>query len=375
MPDKPLDDNRLPSTVTPPIMPGPINGQQSGLKIHKNHIKAINFRVFLIVGAVFIGIILASLLWYAVQLTSLTADKQKVVVVTIEQGSSPSQIGQLLQDKSVIRSHFAFTLYTRLSGTKDKLQFGTYRLSPGESTPKIVEELVGGRTGHFDITFLPGATLAQNRKVLTDNGFQKDEIDRAFIKTYDSPLFATKPVGSDLEGYIYGETYRFSSGVTVEAILERTFDEYNSVIIKNNLVEGFKAQGLSLYQGITLASIVEREVPNATDQKQVAQVFYTRLHSDMPLGSDVTFIYAASKKGVTASPKLDSPYNTRIHTGLPPGPIATPGLSALEAVASPASGDYVYFLSGDDNVTYFAHTAAEHDANIANHCNVKCSAP
>lgn len=95
----------------------------------------------------------------------------------------------------------------------------------------------------------------------------------------------------------------------------------------------------------------------------------------MPLGSDVTYHYAAQILGVPATPTLDSPYNTRIYPGLPPGPIATPGLSALEAVANPASGDYLYFLSGDDGKTYYATTEQEHEANIANYCKIKCATP
>ena len=92
----------------------------------------------------------------------------------------------------------------------------------------------------------------------------------------------------------------------------------------------------------------------------------------MPLGSDVTYQYIADKTGVTRDPNLDSPYNTRRYAGLPPGPIATPGLSALQAVAEPEDSDYLYFLSGDDHVTYYGRTLKEHEANIANHCKVKC---
>jgi UPF0755 protein len=128
-----------------------------------------------------------------------------------------------------------------------------------------------------------------------------------------------------------------------------------------------------LYQAITLASIVQREEPDATSQKQVAQVFYLRLAKDMPLGSDVTAYYGADQIGAERAVTVDTPYNTRIHTGLPPGPIATPGLTALQAVAAPASGDYLYFLSGDDDVTYFAHTDEEHEANIKAHCQIKCA--
>ena len=157
--------------------------------------------------------------------------------------------------------------------------------------------------------------------------------------------------------------------------MKRTFAEYYKVVQQEKLVQGFARHNLNLYQGITLASIIQREASSPQDQKQVAQVFYSRLAIDMTLGSDVTYQYIADKTGVQRSPDLDSPYNTRRFPGLPPGPIATPGLTALQAVASPATGDYLYFLSGDDNVTYFAVTNAEHESNIVDHCKVKCSTP
>jgi UPF0755 protein len=241
-------------------------------------------------------------------------------------------------------------------------------------TPEIIGHLTSGKTDQVSITFLPGATLAENRQVLLKAGYPQAEVDAALNKRYDDvTLFAGKPAGSNLEGYIYGETYQFDSSATVEQILRRTFKEYEDIIQAHHLQEGFAQQGLTLYQGITLASIIQREVAHTTDQKQVAQVFYTRLHTNMPLGSDVTYQYAAKQLGVAPTPDLDSPYNTRKNPGLPPGPIAVPGLSALEAVAAPAAGDYVYFLSGDDEVTYFARTNAEHEANIKNHCQIKCA--
>ena len=129
---------------------------------------------------------------------------------------------------------------------------------------------------------------------------------------------------------------------------------------------------MSLYQGITLASIIQREVNAEGDQRQVAQVFLLRLKDDISLGSDVTYQYIADKTGVPRDPGLDSPYNTRVVKGLPPGPISAPGRLALDAVANPATGDYKFFLSGDDDKTYFGRTQAEHEKNIADHCKMKC---
>lgn len=317
----------------------------------------------------------AAYAWYVMALAPVNSQNSEKTRVEIVEGSSPSDIGDLLEEKQLIKSSFAFDLYTRLSGTRSQLQAGTYSLMQSESTEQIVKHLVSGNVDEFSITFLPGATLADNRKGLIKAGYSEAEVDAALKKTYDHPLFASKPSTADLEGYIYGETYSFSADATVEEVLVRTFDEFYAKIQANDLIAGFEKQGLNLYEGITLASIIQREVPEAGDQKQVAQVFFKRLKMDMQLGSDVTAYYGADKIGVSRSVGVDTPYNTRIHKGLPPGPIGTPGLTALLAVAAPASGNYVYFLSGDDEVTYFAVTNDEHEENIKNHCQVKCSIP
>ena len=312
--------------------------------------------------------------WYKLELRPAGTSSSQVRV-TINTGDSPSSIENLLKSKNLIRNTLAFDIYTRLSGVRSELQAGSYSFSPSDSTQAIVSKIVSGKVDEFAITFLPGATVAEDKTALEDAGYSQTEVDAAFNKQYDHPLFATKPVAAGLEGYIYGDTYQFNSDATVEQILTKTFDEYYSVITNNNLVAGFQKQGLTLFQGITLASIIQREVSTPDDQRQVAQIFLKRLQINMPLGSDVTYHYAAQILGVPATPTLDSPYNTRIYPGLPPGPIATPGLSALEAVANPASGDYLYFLSGDDGKTYYATTEQEHEANIANYCKIKCATP
>lgn len=357
------------SSSQPTVIPAALPILDPPKKRRKKLIKWVG----LMTVAVLIMAVASILVVYHINLRAKGGSLQQLVKISIQPGTRPNQIGQLLQDNGIIKSALAFDIYTRLSGTQDKLQAGSYRLSPAETVPQIVDHLVKGTVAQFSITFLPGATLKQDRQVLLDAGFLASNVDAALSASYDTPLFATKPAGTDLEGYIYGETYNFNSGATVQDVLQRTFDQFESVVTANNLVDAFTSHGLSLYEGITLASIIQREVHSPTDQKQVAQIFYKRLAMGMPLGSDVTYIYAANKLGVTASPSLDSPYNTRINVGLPPGPIASPGLTALQAVASPASGDYLFFLSGDDGKTYYANTDAEHQANIAAHCQVKCS--
>ncbi|HEX7484161.1 MAG TPA: endolytic transglycosylase MltG [Candidatus Saccharimonadales bacterium] len=343
---------------------------------------------WIIIGIVSLLVIAAAAIstWYLLALRPVASGDVDKVQIVIKEGSSPVQIGKLLEEKKVIHSQFAFDIYTRLSKSRNNLQAGAFTLSPALSTPQIVDSLVKGSVEEYSVTFYPGATLntvantadktPSHRQVLEKLGFSDDEIDAGLAADYsDLPLFADKPATADLEGYIYGQTYQVAAGSTVEQILRRTFAEYYAQIEKNNLIDGFKQQGLNLYEGITLASIIQREASDATDQKQVAQVFFTRLAMGMMLGSDVTYQYAADKMGVPRDHTLESPYNTRIHTGLPPGPIGSPGITALQAVAGPAAGDYVYFLSGDDHKTYFAHTNAEHEANITKHCTYKCSLP
>jgi UPF0755 protein len=382
----------MPEINDKPIPQQPINGQPNGLKTAP---KRSNRRIWLWVSSIAVAVVLGlaagAVVWYNVQLSSVGSDKGQLIKITIAKDSTLSQISKQLEEQSIIRNSTAFDIYTRLSGKGNGLKAGTYRLSPAETTPQIICHLVNGSVDQFSITFYPGATLTDktnNSKkydvttVLKKAGYSDQEITTALQATYSGPLFEGKPSSADLEGYIYGETYNFNTGATVQDILKRIFDEFYQVVQDNNLVQDFKSHGLDLYQGITLASIVQREINSpqnqnqpTQDQKQAAQVFYSRLGLGISLGSDVTYQYIADKTGVARDPSLDSPYNTRIVVGLPPGPIAVPSLTALMAVAQPATTDYLFFLSGDDNVTHFARTDAEHQANIANYCKIKCSTP
>lgn len=355
----------------PELLPQPLDAptgispKKPRKKLRSWIISAIVGLIILIVGSIFA--------WYSIQLSPLNSSDTSRKLVKIELGTTPDQIASLLEDEKVIRNATAFLWYTRIQGVQNTLQAGTYRLSASESTPQIAEHISSGKVDTFNITFIPGATLADNRKAFISAGYSEEEVDAAFSKTYDSPLFEGKPANADLEGYIYGETYNVGSDASVEDILELVFDEFYGVVQENNLVAQYKAHDLTLYQGIILASIVQREASSTVDDMgQIAQVFHRRLSIDMPLGSDPTYQYAADKMGVPRSTTLDSPYNTRIHTGLPPGPIAVPGEKALLAVANPAEGDYLYFLSGDDDKTYFSRSLEEHERNIVDHCQKKC---
>lgn len=371
---KPVD--RLQQPTTPPVEPvvqSPIVLTDAVLRpVKKSKKKIVMWSVLGVIAAILI-FVTSIFIWYTAQLSPVGGSSADKKLVKIEVGSTPASIAKQLDKEGVIRNQTVFLWQARLKGVENKLQAGTYRLSPSESTPEIIDHLSKGKVDTFSITFLPGATLKANREMLLSAGYAKAEVDAALAKTYDSPLFEGKPSSADLEGYIYGETYTFSTDTTAEAVLEHVFDYYYGIVQKNNLVAKYASRHVSLYQGITLASIVQREASaEGSDMAQIAQVFYSRLGMGMPLGSDVTYQYIADKLGVARDPGLDSPYNTRRYAGLPPGPISAPGEKALLAVANPATGDYLYFLSGDDNVTYFAKTLDEHEANVKNHCREKC---
>lgn len=355
---EPIDEKEPTGLVSP------AKKRRRGLKI------GLGVAIVAIVAS--IGGALAAYGWYQQQLKPVDAESHQRVRIVIESGMGPDAIATLLKKHDLIHSIAGFDWYTRLTRTSNVLQAGTYSLSQSMSLPDIVTHLKSGKTDTITITFLPGATVADNKKVLRKAGYKQEEIDAAFRKTYRHALFASKPTTADLEGYVYGETYEFAASATVEEILTRTFDQMYQVIKENSLVAAYKKRGLSLYEGITLASIVQREEKQLVDQKQVAQVFYLRLKKGMPLGSDPTYQYIADKTGQQRDPGLDSPYNTRKVAGLPPGPISMPGESALLAVAHPAKGNYLYFLNGDDNKMHFAHTQEEHERNIAEYCKIKC---
>jgi UPF0755 protein len=337
----------------------------------------MKLKVATIILAVVVFLFLATgtgfVLWYKAMLQPLKPDCsncQKSLVVA--SGQAVSDVATSLETEGLIKNALAFRVYWQINGSADGIQAGTYELSPAQDAKDITKVLMGKPNGVFRVTFLPGGTLADAKKTLLGLGYTAEEVDAAFTKAYDHPVLAGKPAKADLEGYIYGETYEFYKNAQIEDIVKRCLDELWDVVQHDDLVAKFQRQGLNLYQGITLASIVQRESGNAKDQPGIARVFLNRLAEDMTLGSDVTYQYAADKLGVERNPELESPYNTRLHTGLPPGPISAPGQSALHAVGNPSNSQYLFFLSGDDNKIYYGTTNSEHEQNIQNHCAKKC---
>lgn len=255
-------------------------------------------------------------------------------------------------------------------------------MNAGFSADEIIDRLAKGVSDDntFSFTILPGETIYDVKKKLLNLNYPETEIDTALTADYDFDFLKGRPAGATLEGYLYGETYNFYETDSVKTVFSKFLEGMEKVIKENNLEERYKKQGLSLFEGITLASIVQKESP-AGEHATVAQVFLSRLGLGWKLGSDVTVSYALETvdperriySDNAAALDIDSCYNTRLYTGLPCGPISNPGLAALLAVAEPADSSYLYFLTGDDGLMYYSYTESEHNQNASLHCQKLCN--
>ena len=305
--------------------------------------------------------------------------------IEITDGSSVNEIAAALKSAGLIRNSFAFKVYNRLSNTSSKLQAGTYRLTPSLSVNEIVDKLVEGpgKGIVFRFTTLPGETLNDIKKRLISAGYSEAEATAALEKKYNHPVLKSKPEDASLEGYLFGETYEFYTTDSAETIVIRMLDELYRVVQKNNLESKFNSLGLTLHEGIILASIVQKEAGTLSkeDQKTVAQVFLSRLNSGIPLGSDVTVKYALDLEDPdrttytdnASALTIDSCYNTRVNANLPCGPISNPGALVLISTANPSDTSYLYFLTGDDGKMYYSNTETEHLSNVSAHCSELCN--
>ena len=316
----------------------------------------------------------------------------------IKTNQTISDIAENLKKAGLIRSDFAFKTYLKLSNKSAKIKAGTYSLRANLSAKEIVEQMEKGVASSevFNLTVLPGETLKEIKQKLIKLGYLSEQIDTALLKKYDSPVLKglydnegkltnpAQPANVALEGYLYGETYQFYKGETVEHIFETMINQLNSVVVANHIEEKFQKRGFSLREGLILASIIQKEA-HSEDMPGVSMVFQNRLKVGMTLGSDVTATYAADLVNPNRDRndpnnnlrvlETDNLYNTRKHTGLTPGPICSPGITAILAVAEPDENkrSMRYFLTGDDGKMYYSVTDTEHTQKIRDYCQKLCS--
>lgn len=302
------------------------------------------------------------------------SNSQTAITIIIEPGSTLNQIASTLHDKGLIRSERVFSQYVRSQNVQDQLQAGTYSLRPSQSVEEITTILTHGNIVQNLFTILPGQRLDQIKSAMINAGFNADEVEGAFNpELYKGhPALVDKPAGASLEGYLYPESFQKTAETDPQTIIRLSLDEM-AANLTPELRAAFVAQGLTVYQGITLASIIEQEVGKLQDRPIVAQVFLKRLRMGMKLESDATAPYGAVLDGAQPSLTYDSPYNTYKYEGLPPTPISNVSATSLQAVANPSKTDWLYFVSGDDGTTHFSTNLEDHEKLTEQYCKRLCS--
>lgn len=309
------------------------------------------------------------------------SDDSTPILFVVQPGAPASEIGQDLERVSLIRSATAFRVHVALQGVGRRLSVGEYELRPNMSVPEIVDALASGRTRVSVLVTIPEGWRAEEiARHLAFRGVVSSA--RAFLEAVGGrgepadglPL----PEGaSSFEGYLFPDSYDFGRNATPQEVVRRMVSEFHRSV-DLNLRRRASATGLSVHQLVTLASIIEREAAQPEDRPRIAAVYHNRLALGMALQADATVQYALVPFGTlpldarywtrdltVADLAIDSSYNTYRTRGLPPAPIANPGLASLEAAASPAEGSWLYFVATRDGSHLFAETIDQHNANVA----------
>lgn len=289
-------------------------------------------------------------------------------IVLVQPGRGAGSILDLLAESGVLPQPLLARAYLVYYLHDPPLRAGEYRFDMPLSTPEVLGKLIRGEVLTYPVTLIEGLTLEETAESLAADGFGdhgnfRREMDRADL------IFDLDNEAEDLEGYLYPDTYHFARGTTeaeIVATLVRTYrkrfrEEVESLLMTSKL---------SVRELTTLASIIEKEAQLDGERPIIASVYANRLRIGMALYADPTVIFALKKQGTwdgnlrRADLQLDSPYNTYVYAGLPPGPICSPGVASLVAAAQPAETSFLYFVSKNDGSHVFAKSLKEHNRNV-----------
>jgi len=326
---------------------------------------------------------LGSVLFYVWNGLRPVSAEDEPVKFTISSGMRATRVAELLEEQGLIRSAFLFSSWLKIKGEGSLFQAGDYELTPGMTREEIVAKLnkgdiVAAETIKFTIP--EGFTVQQ----IADRLAEKAGADKAKVleAAADSTKWAgsiwTKALPADhnlrfpLEGYLFPETYEMKAGSTEAEMIDRMLAELDRKLdqLPEDWLDTLEGRGLTVHQLLTIASLVEREVMVDEERPVVAGIIKNRLDKKMPLQIDATVQYLLDKQKerlLEADLKVDSPYNTYLNPGLPPGPIASPSLKSIEAALYPEETDYLYYVTKKDgtNTHLFAETYKQHQRNIA----------
>jgi peptidoglycan lytic transglycosylase G len=288
--------------------------------------------------------------------------------VDIPTGTGTAEIRRRLVDAGVVSDEWAFRAALVWTGQSRALQAGEYRFDRPISVVDVIDKIARGDVYTHSITFPEGLTIREMAAIYQSQGFGK--ADEFITAARDGSLVSDlDPAATDLEGYLFPETYTLPRGVSASKLISMMVERFRNTYSELEQKKSGELD-LSLRQIVSLASLVEKETGKAEERPLVAAVYRNRLRRNMAMQADPTVVYALVKAGTydgnirKRDLEFDSPYNTYRYAGLPPGPIASPGRAALEATLAPADVQYLYFVSKNDGSHAFAETLAQHNANV-----------
>ena len=295
-------------------------------------------------------------------------DAKENIYMVVKPGTTASEISDHLTRLGVIDSRLRFWWLMKIQGDAQKFKTGTYAFAPHMDEQAVLDKLVSGDTTVVRFTIPEGFGIKEIAKRLADEGLVDEQEFLAEAKDFAPYDYMKKRPNERYaaEGYLFPDTYEIHSEVTPEAIMKMMAEDFDTRLTPA-LRQQAAEKGLSIHDLITLASLVEKEARYDEDRPIIAQVFFKRLQMGMPLQSDTTLQYlmAGPKEDVSIEDtKIDSPYNTYQHAGLPPGPIASPGMKSILAVLNPASTDYLYFVADRQGHNHYSQTYDEHLAIV-----------
>ena len=305
-----------------------------------------------------------TLAWLAV--TPSASLRQGPLIVFIPPHEGILGISTRVAEADVVRSRLAFLATALVRGVPRSLKAGEYEVPQNATTWSVVSLLESGHVRQHAILHPEGATVAElGRLFETEQLASADTIARVAV---DKKFLAAQAIeAASVEGYLFPDTYQFVRGMTPEEMLGRMVHRMRTKLTPA-IRERAQARGLSVHELLTLASIIEREAVVKDEQRLISAVFWNRLRIGMPLQADPTVQYAVAKERRALSRNdllVEHPYNTYVRPGLPPGPIASPGLGAIEAALDPAPVKYLFFVAQDDKRHHFSMSVDEHNRAVA----------
>ena len=311
-------------------------------------------------------------LWYCKSLLAPVAKgDQPVVMVEVPNNSTSSTVANMLEDKGLIKSALAFRGYSRYMGLDSKIQVGEYPLNASMSTPEILQVLIQGNQIYFSFTVPEGYTVEQIAALLAERGHVREErfLQLANQGDYPYPFLKKHPdIRYILEGYLFPDTYQITRHDNEETIIEMMLERFMQEIENIGFAQKAETLGLTVHEAVSIAAMIEREAVVPQERTVISGVIHNRIKIGMPLQIDATVLYALGEhKEVVLYKDLEvkSPYNTYYVSGLPVGPIASPGAAALRAAVEPQNNHYLYYVAKPDGSHAFSRTLAEHNRNKA----------